>query len=337
MATMTEMICKRGWHHGKRRGERWRWGGEDGVMAMRWAYHSGLTRLLVQTDCVVLGLLLQHDDQDHDWRLQSILADILYVTKLLDYVVLQKVERQVVHEAHLLATALSPRELATLRMWGASTFQLAHEELGRVPHIPPYTNNAYRGGKEIAATTASSTFVGNETDRFALLAFKSKILQDPHGVVSSWNNSLHFCEWQGVICGHRHRRVTVIDLTSQGLVRSLSPYVGNLTFLRGLWLSNNTFQGENPVELGNLFRLQILNLSNNNFEGEIPDSLSRCSNLTYLGVGTNKLVGKSPKELTSLPKLTNLAIYKNNLTGGISSFIGNLTSLKNFSAARNSF
>ncbi|THG16651.1 hypothetical protein TEA_007476 [Camellia sinensis var. sinensis] len=188
-----------------------------------------------------------------------------------------------------------------------------------------------------ASTTASSTFVGNETDRFALLAFKSKILQDPHGVVSSWNNSLHFCEWQGLICGHRHRRVTIIDLTSQGLVGSLSPYVGNLTFLRGLWLSDNTFQGEIPVELGNLFRLQILNLSNNNFEGEIPASLSRCSNLTYLDVGKNKLAGKFPKELTSLPKLTILAIYKNNLTGGISPFIGNLTSLKSFSAARNSF
>ncbi|CAL5366206.1 unnamed protein product [Camellia sinensis] len=188
-----------------------------------------------------------------------------------------------------------------------------------------------------ASTTASSTFVGNETDRFALLAFKSKILQDPHGVVSSWNNSLHFCEWQGLICGHRHRRVTIIDLTSQGLVGSLSPYVGNLTFLRGLWLYNNTFQGEIPVELGNLFRLQILNLSNNNFEGEIPASLSRCSILTHLGVGKNKLVGKFPIELTSLPKLTILAIQVNNLTGRISPFIGNLTSLKSFNAGANSF
>ncbi|THG13648.1 hypothetical protein TEA_007387 [Camellia sinensis var. sinensis] len=139
------------------------------------------------------------------------------------------------------------------------------------------------------------------------------------------------------LCGHRHRRVTIVDLTSQGLVGSLSPYVGNLTFLRGLSLSNNTFQGEIPVELGNLFRLQILNLTNNNFEGEIPASLSRCSNLTYLDVGKNKLVGKFPKELTSLPKLTFLAIHKNNLTGGISPFIGNLTSLKSFSAAGNSF
>ncbi|KAL7253384.1 hypothetical protein ACSBR1_007839 [Camellia fascicularis] len=155
-----------------------------------------------------------------------------------------------------------------------------------------------------AATIASSTFVGNKTDRFALLAFKSKILQDPHGVVSSWNNSLHFCEWQGVICGHRHRRVTVIDLKSKGLVGSL---------------------------------LQILNLSNNNFEGEIPASLSRCSNLTHLGVGKNKLVGKFPIELTSLPKLTILAIHMNNLTGGISPFIGNLTSLKSFNAGGNSF
>lgn len=187
-----------------------------------------------------------------------------------------------------------------------------------------------------AVTTTTCTFVGNETDCLALLAFKSEIKHDPHGIVNSWNNSFHFCDWQGVTCSHQHRRrVTIINLESTDLVGSLSPYIGNLSFLRGLRLYNNTFQGEIPTELGNLFRMKALNLTNNNFEGEIPANLSCCSNLTFLGVSSNNLAGKLPKELNSLSNLIYPGIHENNLTGGIPSFIGNPTSLKTNSIAYN--
>ncbi|CAL5322642.1 unnamed protein product [Camellia sinensis] len=189
----------------------------------------------------------------------------------------------------------------------------------------------------IVSTTTANTIVGNETDRLALLTFKTKITEDPHGVVNSWNNSYHFCEWKGVRCGHWHKRVTIIDLQSRDLVGSLSPHIGNLSFLHELRLNNNTFRGEIPAEIGNLFRLQKLNLSISNFEGEIPANLSRCSNLTYLGVGSNNLVRKFPEELTSLSKLIYLGIHLNNLTGGIPPFIGNLTSLVRISASYNPF
>lgn len=53
---------------------------------------------------------------------------------------------------------------------------------------------------------------GNETDREALLEFKSKITVDPFGVLGSWNESSHFCKWHGVSCGHKHQRVTTLDL-----------------------------------------------------------------------------------------------------------------------------
>lgn len=39
----------------------------------------------------------------------------------------------------------------------------------------------------------------NETDRLALLAFKQDVTLDPHGVFKSWNNSLHDCDWEGVL------------------------------------------------------------------------------------------------------------------------------------------
>ncbi|CAK9135773.1 unnamed protein product [Ilex paraguariensis] len=186
----------------------------------------------------------------------------------------------------------------------------------------------------LIATAIKSTG-GNETDRLALLAFKQKIMYDPQGVVSSWNDSFHFCEWDGVTCGRLHSRVTVIDVGSRGLVGTLSPYVGNLSFLRGLRLYNNTFKGEIPPELGRLFRLRELRLGNNSFEGGIPATLSRCFELKHIGVAYNNLIGKIPTELSSLSKLTYLAVHVNNLTGELSSFIGNLSSLKTLSASCN--
>ncbi|XP_059639409.1 probable LRR receptor-like serine/threonine-protein kinase At3g47570 [Cornus florida] len=122
--------------------------------------------------------------------------------------------------------------------------------------------------------------------------------------------------------------VITIDLSYRGLVGSLSPYVGNLSFLRVLKLFNNTLQGEIPPQVGHLFRLQILNLNINSFEGEIPANLSHCFNLRYLGVSFNKLVGKLPEELGSLSKLTYLIIELNNLTGEIPQSIGRLSSLE---------
>ncbi|XP_030931191.1 receptor kinase-like protein Xa21 [Quercus lobata] len=185
------------------------------------------------------------------------------------------------------------------------------------------------------STGNSNYFGGSQTDQQALLAFKTKITDDPTKVFRSWNVSLHFCEWEGVTCGRKHRRVIVLDLQSRGLVGSLSPYIGNLSFIREIELSNNTLGGNIPDEVGNLFRLQVLSLYNNSFAGEIPANLSHCSNLKFLRAGQNNLSGSIPIELASLTKLEFLSIHKNNLTGGIPHFIGNLSSLQILSAARN--
>ncbi|XP_065629649.1 receptor kinase-like protein Xa21 isoform X1 [Quercus suber] len=185
-------------------------------------------------------------------------------------------------------------------------------------------------------STASSTyFVANETDHHALLSFKTQITRAPENVFSSWNDSLHFCEWKGVTCGRKHRRVTVLNLRSSGLVGSLSPYIGNLSFIREIVLANNTIGGKIPDEVGRLFRLQLLWLSNNSFQGEIPANLSHCSNLYHLEVGGNNLSGSIPKELAFLSKLEFLDVHANNLSGGIPPFIGNISSLQVLAAAKN--
>ena len=87
---------------------------------------------------------------------------------------------------------------------------------------------------------------GSESDHLALLEFKKGITNDPLGILSSWNDSTSFCNWKGVTGSHRHERVTALDLRALNMQGSLSPYVGNLTFLGRIDLSNNSFYGEIP-------------------------------------------------------------------------------------------
>ncbi|XP_056162545.1 receptor kinase-like protein Xa21 [Syzygium oleosum] len=169
----------------------------------------------------------------------------------------------------------------------------------------------------------------NENDRLALLVFKSGITEDPFGVFSSWNDSIDFCRWSGVTCGHRHRnRLTVLDLNSQKLSGSISPHIGNLSFLRELRLQNNSFDHEIPPQIGRLHRLRFLELSNNSLAGDIPKNITGCTNLIGIGLQSNRLTGQVPRERGRLLKLQRLVLMVNNLSGSIPPGIGNLSSLE---------
>ncbi|KAL7182433.1 hypothetical protein ACSBR1_041187 [Camellia fascicularis] len=172
-----------------------------------------------------------------------------------------------------------------------------------------------------------SLVLTNETDHQALLAIKDLIQGDPLGALSSWNHSIHFCNWQGVSCGRQHQRVTLLNLSSLALVGSVSPQIGNLTFLRTIDLGNNSFHGEIPQELGKLIRLQYLLLLNDSFQGEFPTNLTHCSHMRYIDMCGNHLGGKIPTELGSLSELMYLKLANNHFTGTIPPSIGNLTIL----------
>ncbi|KAF8020065.1 hypothetical protein BT93_G0688 [Corymbia citriodora subsp. variegata] len=175
---------------------------------------------------------------------------------------------------------------------------------------------------------------GDEIDRLALLEFKARVA-DPSGVLSSWNDTIHFCEWYGVTCSRRHRRVTVLDLHSKNLSGAIPSHIGNLSFLRELHLQNNSFISEISPQFGRLYRLQKLFLNNNSFSGQIPSNLSYCSNLLVLNLGWNALEGNLPTELGSLSKLQQLILKCNGLTGNIPPSFGNLSSLQAFTTELN--
>ncbi|KAK3431451.1 hypothetical protein EUGRSUZ_E03143, partial [Eucalyptus grandis] len=166
----------------------------------------------------------------------------------------------------------------------------------------------------------------NETDKLALLAFKATI-KDPYSVLDSWNDTIGFCHWYGLRCGLRHQRVTVLNLSSLGFSGSISPYIGNLSFLSEIYLPNNGLVGEIPPQIGRLRYLRVLQLDNNLLAGEIPRNMSSWAKLEFVSIDSNQLTGEIPPELGSLSKLGYLSFYKNALFGNVPSSFGNLSSL----------
>ncbi|TYI99067.1 hypothetical protein E1A91_D01G261500v1 [Gossypium mustelinum] len=167
----------------------------------------------------------------------------------------------------------------------------------------------------LGLATGSPVVGGNDTDQQALLQFKAKITG-------------YQLEWRGVTCGRKHRRVTKLELQHLKLSGSLSPYVGNISFLRKLSLEGNRFYNKIPQEIGRLRRLQILDLTNNSISGEIPSNLSACSKLIVVYMGSNQLAGEIPALLGHLSQVKFLNFRNNDLRGSIPPSFGNLSSLE---------
>ncbi|CAM8958299.1 unnamed protein product [Rhodiola kirilowii] len=178
---------------------------------------------------------------------------------------------------------------------------------------------------------ARLTAFSNETDMLALLALKNGFLggtgNDIPLPLSSWNASLHFCQWPGITCGRCHQRVTTLDLDGLRPTGTLSPHIGNLTFLRFLNLSNCNIKGVVPEEIGQLSRLRVFSMRSNALQGSIPLHLTNCSELRIINLRHNHLTGTIPSQLGSLSKLEILNMDQNKLTEDIPSTMGNISSL----------
>ncbi|XP_037469840.1 probable LRR receptor-like serine/threonine-protein kinase At3g47570 [Triticum dicoccoides] len=162
-------------------------------------------------------------------------------------------------------------------------------------------------------------------ERDALRAFRAGV-SDPEGKLQSWNSTAHFCRWAGVNCMHGH--VTALRMMSFGLTGTISPALGNLTYLERLDLNRNALSGGIPASLGQLRHLNYLGLCDNGgVSGEIPDSLCNCTSLATAYLNNNTLTGTIPAWLGTLPNLTTLWLNQNLLTGEIPPSFGNLTKL----------
>ncbi|XP_062183493.1 receptor kinase-like protein Xa21 [Phragmites australis] len=174
------------------------------------------------------------------------------------------------------------------------------------------------------------------TDELSLLAFKSMLSSPSDGLLASWNTSSHYCSWPGVVCSRRQpERVISLLMGSFNLSGRLSPFLGNLSFLKKLDLHDNQFVGHIPPELGHLSRLRMLNLSTNTLHGSIPVALGGCTNLTMLDLSSNQLRGEIPTEVGALKNLVDLRLHKNGLSGVIPVSLADSLSIEYLSLRNN--
>ncbi|KAL3830307.1 hypothetical protein ACJIZ3_019109 [Penstemon smallii] len=194
--------------------------------------------------------------------------------------------------------------------------------------------------------TTPATCSNNETDLRALLAFKRAIDFDPQGALNSWNETVHFCNWKGVLCSQRHQsRVVSINMINH-LSGTIPPFLGNFTSLVLLSLANCFFHGEIPESLVRLQKLELLSLDENNFIGRIPPGLYNISTISIFSMRSNQLQGTIPSEIGQmtidfrrLSSLEYFIISSNYLQGDISfiSSMANCTSLQSLSLFNNQF
>ncbi|GAB4839217.1 hypothetical protein Ancab_028745 [Ancistrocladus abbreviatus] len=173
----------------------------------------------------------------------------------------------------------------------------------------------------IVLLSASASY-GTGTDFHCLRAIKDS-LEDPHGMLSSWNfankTEGSICYFAGIDCWHPDEsRVLHIGLADMGLKGQFPRGVENCTSLTGLDLSNNELTGPIPSDIDALVSyLTRLDLSYNNFGGEITPNLANCSFLSELLLDHNLFQGQIPPQLHKLRRLMVFDVGSNSLSGPV--------------------
>eukprot|EP00258_Populus_trichocarpa_P002930 XP_002303477.3 LRR receptor-like serine/threonine-protein kinase FEI 1 [Populus trichocarpa] len=156
-------------------------------------------------------------------------------------------------------------------------------------------------------------------DGEALLSFRSAIVSSD-GILPLWRpEDTDPCNWRGVTCDQKTKRVIYLNLKNHKLSGPISPDLGKLEHLRVLALYNNNFYGTIPSELGNCTELQGIFLQGNYLSGPIPSELGNLTVLQNLDISSNSLSGSIPSSLGKLNKLITFNVSNNFLIGPIPS------------------
>ena len=113
----------------------------------------------------------------------------------------------------------------------------------------------------------------------ALMELRTSL--DPDGVfLSSWTEDGDPCSgnFVGVAC-NLDNCVANISLQGKGLRGSISPAIGRLRSLSGIFLHYNALVDTIPLEIASLTELSDLYLNFNNLSGEIPPTIGNMANL----------------------------------------------------------
>ncbi|KAF5766112.1 putative protein kinase RLK-Pelle-LRR-XV family [Helianthus annuus] len=210
----------------------------------------------------------------------------------------------------------------------------------------------------IILTSSFSHFIsGQDSDKSALLEFKSAV-SDPSGVLSSWNSSgSDHCSWIGVTCGSGSR-VVAVNITGGGnfgdftclmydqfmlygfgvrkdcvdrnvkLVGQLSGAIGRLSELRVLSLPFNDLSGEIPVEIWGLEKLEVIDLEGNLISGKLAVRFVGLRSLRVFNLGFNQISGEIPESFKEMKSLQVLNLAGNRVNGSVPTFVNGFGDLR---------
>ena len=103
----------------------------------------------------------------------------------------------------------------------------------------------------------------------------------------------------------------------QEVAQGIPAWLGDMTELRVIDLSDNSVAGTLPPELGKLSNLQVLKLSKNNIQGPVPEEWGALHNLEVLDISDNNLGGRFPAWEWEPTHLLQLAPMEDALQGAL--------------------
>ena len=160
---------------------------------------------------------------------------------------------------------------------------------------------------QFSLSDGTSDVICSARERRALQRIKQGLV-DQGNYLSSWTREA-CCSWKGIGCDNITRHVVKINLSCEpmegaSLGGDISTSLLDLNHLQYLDLSWNSFEGlQIPAFLGSLTGLRYLNLSNAGLTGDVPRQLGKQSSLQYLDIGGISLDTENLDWISSLSVL----------------------------------
>ena len=227
--------------------------------------------------------------------------------------------------AVLVSGVVSPRSGETAGIGAADRLPpaIAPSPSGYVPAPIPDLN------PDLCATTYRPSLYGPQTiaDCRAIVAWRNAVVNHPDSVIGPqhpmalWGTGIHtpFNRWG------RHANslkfmfylgryvVETINLPSRGLA---GPLPGPLSYVRYIYLGNNSLSGEIPSWMYTSSTLRRLSLSNNRLSGDVSDFTGR--DLVVLELANNRFSGGLPTfDTASMTRLKTIHLNGNDFSGPI--------------------
>jgi len=174
-------------------------------------------------------------------------------------------------------------------------------------------------------------------------------------------DKLSICKWHGISCldDVYNKTVTKIDLSDNGLVGTVPPFLFRLPNLKTVILDNNkvdfSFEGiglapsleeldahttnmTNLKGIAQLENLRFLSIEDNNFDGQdIPEDIFFLSKLERLHMSNSGFGGTLSTKIGQLVALKMFYCHQNGLSGEIPSQISHLSLLQDLELSNNYF